>query len=214
MTAIGTVDALFILLAFVVPGFVISFVRSQFATGRPQKGTDQVLGYLTLSAINYAVFSWLVYILVVTDVPQEHPLWAAFLWFVVILVGPALLGAGLGVAIQRDLFRPRLASLKLQPVHVVPTAWDYQFGRLREAHWVLVRLRDGGTVAGFFGPNSFASSDPEERDIFIEQLYRIDENQAWQRMKEGHGALITKDEVQSVEFWPIVGEQGTGGHGL
>jgi hypothetical protein len=70
---IASVEALFIILAFVVPGFVMSVVRSQFATGRPQKGTEEVLGYLTLSAINYAVFSWLVYILVAT-VPRSRVL--------------------------------------------------------------------------------------------------------------------------------------------
>jgi hypothetical protein len=164
---ITSVEAIFVILAFVVPGFVMSVVRSQFATGRPQKGSEQVLGYLALSAINYAVFSWLVYILAATGFPHRHPGWAAFLWFTVILIGPAVLGAGLGIVIQRDLFRPFFARLRLQPVHVVPTAWDYQFGRLREAHWVLVKLKDGSTVAGFFGTRSFASSDPDERDIFM-----------------------------------------------
>jgi Family of unknown function (DUF6338) len=125
---ITSVEALFIILAF-VPGFVMSVVRSQFATGRPQKGTEQVLGYLALSAINYAVFSWLVFILAATGFPQAHPGWAALLWFVIILIGPTLLGALLGVVIHKHLFRPFFARLRLQPVHIVPTAWDYQFGR-------------------------------------------------------------------------------------
>ena len=204
---ITSVEALFIILAFVVPGFVMSVVRSQFATGRPQKGTEQVLGYLALSAINYAVFSWLVFILAATGFPQTHPGWAALLWFVIILIGPALLGAVLGIAIQKDLFRPFFARLRLQPVHVVPTAWDYQFGRLREAHWVLVELKDGSTVAGFFGTHSFASSDPEERDVFIEQVYRIDEDNTWHPMKLGHGTLIARGEVRSVDFWPLDNDQ-------
>jgi hypothetical protein len=200
---IASVEALFVISAFIVPGFVMSFVRSQFATGRPQKGTEPVLGYLTLSAINYAVFSWLVFILVGTRFAEAHPAWAALSWFLVLLIGPALLGAGLGIAIQRDMFRPLFARLRLQPVHVVPTAWDYQFGRLREAHWILVKLSSGGTVAGYFGPRSFASSDPEERDLFIEQVYQIDENSVWHPMQEGHGTLIAKDQVDSVDFWPI-----------
>jgi hypothetical protein len=186
---ITSVEALCIILAFVVPGFVISVVRSQFAIGRPQKGTEQLLGYLTLSALNYAVFSWLVYILAATGFPQTHPGWAALLWFLIILVGPAALGAGLGVAIQRDLFRPLFARLRLQPVHVVPTAWDYQFGRLRKAHWVLVKLKDGSMVGGFFGTHSFASSDPEERDIYIEQVYRIDQDSTWHPMSAGRGSI-------------------------
>jgi hypothetical protein len=203
MDVITSVEALFIILAFVVPGFVMSVVRSQFATGRPQKGSEQVLGYLALSAINYGVFSWLVYILAATGFAGIHPGWAALLWFTIILIGPAMLGAGLGIAIQRDLFRPLFARLRLQPVHVVPTAWDYQFGRLREAHWILVELKNGSTVAGFFGTRSFASSDPEERDIFIEQVYRIDEDDRWHPMKNGHGTLIAQGEVRSVDFWPV-----------
>jgi hypothetical protein len=204
---IASVEALFVILAFIVPGFVMSFVRSQFATGRPQKGTEQVLGYLTLSAINYAVFSWLVFILVGTRFAETHPGWAALSWLLVLLIGPALLGAGLGIAIQKDMFRPLFARMRLQPVHIVPTAWDYQFGRLREAHWVLVKLRSGGTVAGFFGTRSFASSDPEERDMFIEQVYHIDESSVWHPMQDGHGTLIAKDEVLSVDFWPIANRQ-------
>jgi glucose-6-phosphate-specific signal transduction histidine kinase len=87
-------------------------------------------------------------LLVVTDVPQEHPLWAAFLWFVVILVGPALLGAGLGVAIQRDLFRPLLASLKLQAATDQHAAMTEELDALTQSDprkfsadqiWVLIR---------------------------------------------------------------------------
>ena len=88
-------------------------------------------------------------------------------------------------------------------MHLVPTAWDYQFGRLREAHWVLVELKDGSRVAGFFGTRSFASSHPEERDIFIEQVYHIDEQDTWRPMKNGHGTLIAQGEIRSVDFWPM-----------
>jgi Family of unknown function (DUF6338) len=72
---------------------------------------------------------------------------------------------------------------------------------------VLVELKDGSTVAGFFGTRSFASADPEERDIFIEQVYHIDADSTWHPMKNGHGTLIAQGEIRSVDFWPVDNHQ-------
>ena len=45
--------------------------------------------------------------------------------------------------------------------------------------WVLVTLKDGTRFAGYCGPQSFITSDPAERDMYIEQIYDLDADHQW-----------------------------------
>ena len=50
------------------------------------------------------------------------------------------------------------------------------------------------------------SSDPEERDIYIQWVYDIDANDNWSLPSKPDeacekGVLIAAGEIQSVEFW-------------
>ena len=67
--------------------------------------------------------------------------------------------------------------------------------------WVLVTLKDGTRFAGFCGDESFMSSDPSERDIYIQWTYDIDDQNNWSSRGE-NGVLIAAGEVQTIEFWP------------
>ena len=82
----------------------------------------------------------------------------------------------------------------------MPTAWDWKFGNM-DNEWVLVTLKDGTRFAGFCGAQSFISSDPAERDIYVQWIYDIDDNHHWQSRGET-GVLITSGEVKTIEFWP------------
>ncbi|MCL6580964.1 MAG: DUF6338 family protein, partial [Firmicutes bacterium] len=54
-------------------------------------------------------------------------------------------------------------------------SWDYFFGKRRPC-WVLVHLKTGGLVAGLMGAKSFASSYPEQRDLYLEEAWQITED--------------------------------------
>ena len=69
--------------------------------------------------------------------------------------------------------------------------------------WVLVTLKDGTRFAGFCGSDSFMSSDPSERDIYIQQVYDVDDDNNWSSSAE-KALLIIADEIQTIEFWPYV----------
>ena len=83
----------------------------------------------------------------------------------------------------------------------IPTAWDYKFSSFDERRWVLVTLKDGGSVAGQFGGASFASSEPDERDIYIQKVYRVKQGQPWEPIESNDGILIRGDEIRYIEFW-------------
>ena len=151
-------DNIYLVLLFFVPGLVVLFVRSQFVTGAKFSHSAALLPYLAISVIYYALAFPLIEVVVAINEPIYVKILA---WFSLVFVGPAVLGLVLGINIQKDLFRRLLRKCGLNPVHVIPTAWDWKFGSMTE-QWVLVTLKDGTRFAGFCGSESFMSSDPTE----------------------------------------------------
>ncbi|MCW2319170.1 hypothetical protein M2322_004739 [Rhodoblastus acidophilus] len=98
MPSITSFDSVYLLIAFFVPGFIVSWMRSQFLTGNEKAGSEQFIRYLTYSALNYALWSWLIFAL-----PEiSSVIWVkTSVWFVIVFVSPAVLGALLGLAAQR-----------------------------------------------------------------------------------------------------------------
>jgi hypothetical protein len=116
------------------------------------------------------------------------------------LVSPALLGVISGKLSSRDWLRRFLMRVGLEPIHSIPTAWDYYFSRTPPV-WLLVTLKDGSRVGGFFGEKSFASSDPGERDLFIEDVFRVVEDGEWQPVPRNNGIFIKGEEIKHIEIW-------------
>ena len=198
MTSLGTPY----LIGLIVPGLIALFIRSQFVTGWRPSRRDNVLSYITISIIYYS----LVLPLVDLALPEkaEHSI-LVLVWFCVVFIGPAALGLLLGVNIQKDLCRRVFRKCGLNLVHVMPTAWDWRFGTLAGEQWVLVNLTDGTCLAGFLGPDSFASSgDLGERDIYIQETYDIDENDNWvpHNPHGESGVLVSSGNIKTIEFWP------------
>ncbi len=69
------------------------------------------------------------------------------------------------------------------------------------AGFVIITLKDGSTVSGYFGEKSIAASDPEERDLYIEEVYTLGENNQWIKQNRTDGALITRESICHVEFF-------------
>ena len=126
---------------------------------------------------------------------------AALAWFCILFVSPAVLGAATGLLSQRAIVRRVLAGFGVHTVHPVPTAWDYVFSHLPPTgFWVLVTLVDGSTVAGVLSDRSFASSDPLERDLFLEKVYRVEDDGAWQPVPMNRGVWIHGKALRAIEF--------------
>lgn len=191
MLDLKSVDTLYPVLMFIVPGLIILSIRSQFVTGRRPSHAAALLSYLAVSAFYYAL------ILPFVDF-SEPP--AVAVWFFLVFVGPAIAGLLLGIEIQYDLSRKFLRCCRLNPVHSIPTAWDRKFSRMG-SQWVLVTLKNGTTFAGYCDSDSFMSSDPAERDIYVSWLYDIGENDEWVPRDEC-SVLIASGEVSTIEFWP------------
>ena len=88
-----------------------------------------------------------------------------------------------------------LFKLKIKTIHSTPTAWDYFFSK-QESSYVIVTLVDGTKLYGYYSLNSFTSSDPDERDMYIEKLY----DEEWNTDNEDAGAYIAKEQIKYIEF--------------
>lgn len=188
------------IIGVLVPGMIILFVRSQFVTGRLNP-PHPILSYLAVSGVYYALV-----LLAVNPVPYlQGPGQGKRLgWFLLVFVLPVILGLLLGYDAQKQFlyrfFRWVGRPIGLNPVHGMPSAWDRKFGNMNE-QWVLVTLNDGTRFGGFLGEDSFMSSDPNERDIYIQWVYDIDENNNWSSRGD-NGILVVAGKIRTMEFWP------------
>jgi hypothetical protein len=148
---IDSLQTAFYVLAFVVPGFIWHSVLAQFVRQKEQEEKVFLVRCFTLSCINYAFCSGLVYLLLYGRYLQTRPIWGALVWLVILLVMPAVMGVLSGILIQRGALTNWLSRIGVERSSVIPTAWDVRFGDIAEV-WMIVTMTDGSTVAGFFGP--------------------------------------------------------------
>ena len=66
---------------------------------------------------------------------------------------------------------------------------------------MLVTLRDGTQVAGYFGDESMASSDPAYRDLYLENVYTIQEDGQWEPRDDSRGIYIEGSQIVFIEFF-------------
>ncbi len=185
----------FIFLVFFVPSAIILYVRSQLTTGRLPLPSERLLSYLIVSTIYLALT--LPFISYQPDLGLANlSSWRWIFWLFVIPVV-----VGLCLALLGSRFRQFLMDIRLNPVHPIPTAWDWKFSNASE-QWVLVTLTDGSQVAGLLGVKSFVSDDPAERDLYIDQVYTFDPDSKEWAEAGGNSILIAGGQVKTIEFWP------------
>ncbi|MGH6846494.1 MAG: DUF6338 family protein [Methylocella sp.] len=202
-------ENLYLILAFIVPGLVVVYVRSRFITGRSPSHTDNVLSYLTLSLFYYA----LVLPFIEPALSVKGPWIArAVIWICLTLIGPSVLGLFLGATAQKGLGNWAADKLGLRTIHVIPAAWDWRFSTMpRGGMFLMVTLTNDARIAGYFGVRSFASSDSGERDLYLEEEYTVSDDGSWQSRSETVGILIPGKEIRHVEFWePQMKERANG----
>jgi len=182
---------------FVLPGFIIKSIIDTL--NPPRKATDSsfFFGCLAYSLVNSAIFSWA--FILIRPLERESN-WYWFILLSITLVGSVLIAIPIALIKQRRLIYKIAKKWDVSVIDPTPTAWDYWFSR-SEPSFVLITLDDGSEIRGLFGEESFASSDPQDRDIFLEKLYLKENNsEAWKDNPENDGLYISKDTIMLIEF--------------
>lgn len=199
MGDIKTLEQLSLISAFLVPGLVAAYIRSRFLTGRVDLSKEGMLVFFTISLIwsglTVPILSWI-------GNTQLSLGLRSLVWLLWAIVGPAILGLMLGVDARHGWFRWLLGKVRIPTVHPIPSAWDWKFGGVGRS-WVIVTLKNDHKIYGLLGEKSFFSSDPKERDVYIEQVWTVDKKNRWTR-NEQWSVLIPHGEIRVVEFMPDI----------
>ena len=199
MPSITTKEQLLFLVALLLPGFIIATVRSVFVVQRNQSGYQEILAYIFGSTICHVVGAPLWYLIIY----GQLGFWGQYACLTTLLLFiPLAIGIAWSTAIQRELVEKLSPRLGLFAVHHIHTAWDWKFSRVRSYEWVLVTLKDGAQHAGYIGANSFIASGTTDRDLYIEQVYDLSEDNKWAHPGRTKSILIPYSEVRTIVFWP------------
>jgi hypothetical protein len=67
---------------------------------------------------------------------------------------------------------------------------------------VIVHLKNGKLVGGYFGPESFASVEPDSGHIYLEALWKVDRNGRFTTAVAGSkGAVFRPEDYDWIEFF-------------
>jgi hypothetical protein len=187
--------------SLLMPGFITVSAFRMIVPSKELIDQRGILSYLTFTGVDYALFYWLIVFVAPINSFHSHPLVLILIWVFVYLLGPFLAGVLLGVVWQNNLARWVFGKIGIRLIHHIPNSWDYMFDSIREPSWILVTLAEGGEVAGYFGTKSFASSDIEERDLFLEQVYKVSENGDWVADDRGKGVWLARERIKLITVW-------------
>ena len=197
---LGSLDVVLYTCLFLVPGFIIDDIVNAFCTSKKRDTNIAILRYLMFSVIHVAIWSW-AYASILIDAPVKAANVNWVYMFLLTVVGAFLTGTMLGLLTKEQFLQKLFAKLGIMVAGTIPTAWDNKFSTTEAVRWVIVYLACGRTVYGRLGRGSCASSDPDERDIYLNRVYTIDENNHWIEQPKTDGMLISKAEIRYIEFF-------------
>ncbi len=183
------------LAGLLAPGLIILAIRARFKDGAVPELRDQVLGYCVVSVAYYAA-----------AYPIFHAssglliapwLWQLLQYFVV----PIIVAFAVVVFDQSETFYEACKKLGLRLSHHIPAAWDYAFSGMIKGTYVLVKLQDGTQYAGLMGKRSFASSASSERDLFIEEVWSVEQQGVWKVVEPRRGVLLCGRDIRWIEIF-------------
>lgn len=194
---IDSFDIVFYTAIFVLPGFIINSIVD--AMNPPKKYNDGIylLKCIGFSLVSCGIWCWLYKFILECDKLNTVLYWV--LLTLTSVIGSALLGVAVAIIKQFQCIERILSKLRINTIHTTPTAWDYMFFNQSEG-FVIITLTDDTKLYGWYSSKSFASSDQEERDVFIERGYKISDNGAWSEDAQSGGFYIPKDQIKYIEF--------------
>ena len=193
---IDSFDVVFYTAIFVLPGFIINSIID--ATNPPRKHNDGIylLKCLLFSIVSCAAYGWLYKIVLECDKISEVLCW--IIPIAISIIGSSIIGLLIAVIKQHQFIDRVLTKVKVKTIHTIPTAWDYYFSK-EKSGFLIITLIDDTKLYGWYSRNSFSSSDVEERDIYVEKGYQVEDN-VWTLDEQSEGFYIPKDQIKFIEF--------------
>ena len=199
ISAIATKPEVLILLLFLlVPGFVFIRVIDTLHPGRRQTMGHQIIDVGFWSVAVLAVWFLPAVLLFQRGPALPYGLYPLLL-FVLILLGVFATPLLLAYILHRLELRGTLKKLGTKPS---PTPSDWVFSQEAGKHfYVRFHRKEGKDLGGYFGENSFATSSPNGQEIYVEEVWRLDEDGRFvEPVEETQGAIVNREDCTLIEF--------------
>ena len=182
---------------FFIPGFISIKIWNLIVANDLKKVSDYVLEIISYSCFNFALFFWLILLM------NKYYIWFNENYFfnimgylLMILIGPVIWPILLYNIRTSKFFKERF----LIPI---PKSWDYFFSK-REECFVLIHLTNGALIGGIYSNKSYASSYPESEDLYIEEVWEINNKGHFINKIEGTiGLWIPKTSYNYIELFEL-----------
>jgi hypothetical protein len=187
-------EKILLFLAFFMPGFISIKVYELIVATRFRDFSTSILEAVGYSVLNFAVLSWLILWISSPGFSEKNPASYSISIVLIFFVIPALW----------PLLFVRMSRWKVFKKHIlspINMPWDEVFSK-REALWVIIHMKDGRKIGGKYGARSRASAFPNQRQIYLESLWRLDENNAFrEKVERTRGAVFFQEDISIIEFF-------------
>ena len=191
---IWQIDKLILFLLFFIPGFISTKVYNLLYPSEQKDFSAFLLEAIGYSSLNFAVLSWLIIIIHSGNFYNNHKVWYFICSFLILFIIP-LLWPILFFKISNWEF------VKKYIVSPIQKPWDYVF-RKKEVFWVIIHLKDGRKIGGRYDRNSFSSSYPSKEQIYLEEVWKLDENGRFEEpITKSKGIIVLGEEILAIEFF-------------
>lgn len=164
--------------------------------GAHKDSSKAILDVVTYSCINYAILLPAIFSVERYGIYHSNPFWYYVFYFFALLVFPASLPGILIKLRKLDFVKQRLP-------HPTGKPWDYFFS-LGVPCWVIVTLKDGQKIGGRFDSGSFASSSPENEQIYLQEHWVLNDDGGFERERtDTLGIIILSNEIVTVELFKV-----------
>lgn len=197
-----SVERLVFFLFVVLPGFIaIQAYGLKCPTPKRDWGSS-LTEAITYSLINLSIWMWWVLRIVRLPFGDVDVLELTAAIVCVCFLSPIILA--LGWYWLRTSFLHR----KLKMDHPTPRGWDH-FVRINHEFWVLFHWKSGKMSGGYFGEHSYASTFPHDPEIYVEEMWRVNERGEFTEIIERTlGGVVRISECERVEFFKVSTEGG------
>lgn len=200
MNIAPSMDHMLLFMLLVVPGLISIHI---YRLLMPAKDIDwKTVGVEALfySSLNFAFLLPLLIPIHRGAFFENHPVWYLVAMTVTFLLAPICWPIFLVQAMKS-----KWIMRKLQLPY--PTAWDYFFDK-REPAFVLVHLKNGKKIGGFYGDSSYATSFPRDGSLYLQTVIKVDDaGKFLDRIEGSKGLLLKKDDYELIEFFEITEEK-------
>ena len=191
---IWQIDKLVLFLVFFIPGFISIKIYNLLYPSEQKDFSKFLLEAIGYSSLNFAVLSWLIILIHSGNFYGNHKTWYFIFLFLIICIIPVLW----------PIFFFKLSNWKFVANYImnpIQKPWDYIF-RKKEAFWVIIHLKDERKIGGKYDKNSFSSSYPSGEQIYLEEVWKLDEDGKFiEPIERSKGIIVLGEEILAIEFF-------------